>query len=337
MPADESVRFLDTAARAAKPRRSGITHVIDTGTPLATMAAVLDDHGSLVDVWKFGFGTAYVDGAVGAKIELLGGHDVSACPGGTLLEAAWRQGRSDEFFDWAGRVGFGCVEVSRGATGMPAGSKRGLIARARDLGFEVFSEVGSKDPGAAAVPSEWVDEGRADLDCGARWLVAEGRESGTVGLYAADGSVRADLVEALARLGEDAPVVYEAPLRQQQAWLVNHLGANVNLANIAPSEVLGVEALRNGLRSDTLRTSLPSRAPDAIPDPEPLRGRAGRHASPAHSGEAVGSVDLIRAARERSERERETPRPDTTSLHRPAPVPDASEPVHGAGSPRLGR
>lgn len=257
MPADESVRFLDTAARAAKPRRSGITHVIDTGTPLATMAAVLDDHGSLVDVWKFGFGTAYVDGAVGAKIELLGGHDVSACPGGTLLEAAWRQGRSDEFFDWAGRVGFGCVEVSRGATGMPAGSKRGLIARARDLGFEVFSEVGSKDPGAAAVPSEWVDEGRADLDCGARWLVAEGRESGTVGLYSADGSVRTDLVDALETLQSlesESPVVYEAPLRHQQAWFVNRLGANVSLANISPHEVLALEALRQGLRADTLGT-----------------------------------------------------------------------------------
>ena len=269
MPISESPRFLETAARTSKPRRRGITHIIDKGTPLAIIDELLKAHGAFVDVWKFGFGTAYVDGTVGAKVELLQSHEVKACPGGTLLEAAWWQGRSAEFLEWAGRAGFDCVEVSRGATGMPASCKRGLIAAARDLRFEVFAEVGSKDPHEPALPSEWLEEARSDLECGADWLVAEGRESGTVGLYAADGSVRTDLVEAFGCLGADAPVVYEAPLRQQQAWLVNHLGANVNLANIAPAEVLGVEALRLGLRSDTLRASLPAGAPGAARDPEP--------------------------------------------------------------------
>ncbi len=267
MPISESPRFLETADRTSKPRRRGITHVIDKGTPLANMDELLKAHGTFVDVWKFGFGTAYVDGTVGAKIERLEAHGVRACPGGTLLEAAWWQGRSAEFFEWSGRLGFSCVEVSRGATGLPASSKRDLIDAACKHGFEVFAEVGSKDPHEPALPAEWLEEARSDLDCGAAWLVAEGRESGTVGLYAADGSVRADLVEALERLGEDAPVVYEAPLRQQQAWLVNHLGPNVNLANIAPGEVLAVEALRQGLRSDTLRTSLVSGAAGSIPDP----------------------------------------------------------------------
>ncbi len=267
MPISEPPRFLETAARTSKPRRHGITHVIDKGTPQPAMEALLEAHGGLIDVWKFGFGTAYVDDAVGAKVELLRSHEVKACPGGTLLEAAWWQGRSAEFLDWAGRLGFGCVEVSRGATGLPASSKRDLIAAACDGGFEVFAEVGSKDPHEAALPSEWLDEAKSDLDSGAAWLVAEGRESGTVGLYTADGSVRADLVESLQCLGDDVPVVYEAPLRKQQAWLVNHLGANVNLANIAPEGVLALEALRLGLRSDTLQTGLEARAPDAVPDP----------------------------------------------------------------------
>ena len=253
MPISESPRFLETAARTSKPRRRGITHIIDKGTPLAVIAELLEAQGALIDVWKFGFGTAYVDDTVGAKVELLRTHEVKACPGGTLLEAAWRQDSSAEFLEWAGCLGFDCVEVSRGATAMPASSKRGLIATARDRGFEVFAEVGSKNPHESALPSEWLEEARGDLDCGADWLVAEGRESGTVGLYTADGSVRADLVEALGRLGEDAPVVvYEAPLRQQQAWLVNHLGANVNLANISPDGVLALEALRLGLRADTI-------------------------------------------------------------------------------------
>ncbi len=267
MPIPESPRFLETAARASKPRRHGITHVIDKGTPQAAMEALLDAHSPLIDVWKFGFGTAYVDGTVGAKVELLRSRDVKACPGGTLLEAAWWQGRSEEFFDWAGHLGFGCVEVSRGATGLPASSKRDLIAAACNRGFEVFAEVGSKDPHEAALASEWLDEAKSDLDSGAAWLVAEGRESGTVGLYTADGSVRADLVESLQCLGDDVPVVYEAPLRRQQAWLVNHLGANVNLANIAPEGVLALEALRLGLRSDTLRTGLEARSPGSTSDP----------------------------------------------------------------------
>ncbi|MXW96231.1 MAG: phosphohydrolase [Acidimicrobiaceae bacterium] len=256
MPIPESPRFLRTAARTTKPRRLGITHVIDPGTPLAGIEALVEAHGAFVDVWKSGFGTAYVDAAIASKIELLQAHDIKACPGGTLLEAAWLQGRTEAFFDWAGGLGFDCVEVSRGATGLPAAAKRDLIVGARARGFEVFAEVGSKDPRHEAVPHEWAEEARRDIDSGASWLVAEGRESGTVGLYTADGLVRADLVDALEGAGTDAPVVYEAPRREQQAWLVNHLGANVNLANISRDEILAVEALRRGLRSDTLRTRL---------------------------------------------------------------------------------
>ena len=258
MPISESRWFLETAARTAKPRRAGITHVIDKGTPVGGMDERLKAHGAFVDVWKFGFGTAYVDNTIASKIELLRSHEIKACPGGTLLEAAWWQGRSEEFFDWARRLGFACVEVSRGATDMPVASKLDLIARARHHGFEVFAEVGGKDPREPALPDRWLEEARRDTDSGACWLVAEGRESGTVGLYDADGAVRTELVDALERLGTDAPVVYEAPRIHQQAWLVNRLGANVNLANISVDEVLGVEALRRGLRSDTLRTRLPS-------------------------------------------------------------------------------
>ena len=264
MPISEPPRFLETAAfldvpaRTDKPRRTGITHVIDKGTPLSVIEARLRDQGEFVDVWKFGFGTAYVDGTVAAKVEFLRSHQIRACPGGTLLEAAWWQDRSEEFFDWAGRCGFGCVEVSRGATDMPSDAKLQLIARARQRGFEVFAEVGGKDPREPALPEQWLAEARSDIDSGACWLVAEGRESGTVGLYGADGTVRADLIDALEGLGADVPVVYEAPRVQQQAWLVNRLGANVNLANIAADEVLATEALRRGLRSDTLRARLPS-------------------------------------------------------------------------------
>ncbi len=260
MTVPDNPRFLDTEARTTKPRQSGITHVIDSGMTLAGLEALLAAYDSFIDVWKFGFGTAYVDASIAAKIAALKAHDVLACPGGTLLEAAWWQGRCEEFFLWAGALGFDCVEVSRGATDMPAACKLDLIAEARQHGFQVFAEVGSKDPSELAQPDQWLDEARQDLETGADWLVAEGRESGTVGLYTTDGSVRAELVEALEALGDTANVVYEAPRRQQQAWFINHLGANVNLANIATVGVLGLEALRCGLRSDTMRTRLPAAA-----------------------------------------------------------------------------
>lgn len=252
MSVPESPRFLELADRTAKPRRSGVTHVIDKGMPAAGIETLLTSLGAMVDVWKFGFGTAYVDPTVASKIEILGRHRVKACPGGTLLEAAWLQERTEAFFDWAAGLGFDCVEVSRGATGLPFASKRELIVGARLRGFEVFAEVGSKDPRHEALPHEWVDEARRDVDSGASWLVAEGRDSGTAGLYDRDGSTRSELVDALETLADETPVIYEAPRREQQAWLINRLGANVNLANIAPDEVLAVEALRLGLRVDTM-------------------------------------------------------------------------------------
>ncbi len=252
MPTFEPPRFLELAARTAKPRRAGITHVLDKGTPTAEIEALLGAFGAIVDIWKFGFGTAYLDGAIASKLEVLRRHDVKACPGGTLLEAAWLQDRADACFDWAESLEFGCVEVSRGASGLSIPAKQDLIGRARARGFEVFAEVGSKDPHDPAPPDQWIDEARRDIDSGASWLVAEGRESGTVGLYDADGSVRIDLVDTLEMLGGEAPVIYEAPRRSQQAWLVNHVGPDVNLANIALDEVLATEALRLGLRADTM-------------------------------------------------------------------------------------
>ncbi len=284
MPAADPPRFLDLAARAAKPRRAGITHVLDKGTPPTVMEARLDSVGSIVDVWKFGFGTAYVDPDLAAKLKALRRGGVKACPGGTLLEAAWLQNRVDGFLDWAGGAGFDCVEVSRGAAGLPAGAKREIIAAARGRGFEVFAEIGSKDPGDPVRPADWVEEARRDADSGASWLVAEGRESGTVGLYGPDGSVRTDLVEALEALGGETPVIYEAPRRSQQAWLINRFGPNANLANVAPEEVLGTEALRLGLRSDTmtLLTRTPAAPPSALDASEAMAasGSAGASAAP---------------------------------------------------------
>ena len=152
-----------------------------------------------------------MDPEIAAKIQILGDHSIKGCPGGTLLEISWQQRRTSEFFDWAVSMEFPCVEVSNGATGMPVETKRELIGEARQRGFEVLSEVGSKDPETFASPQAWVTELQGDEAAGASWLVAEGRESGTVGLYTPDGEVRCDLVKAIHNASGSANVIYEAP------------------------------------------------------------------------------------------------------------------------------
>jgi phosphosulfolactate synthase len=247
--------FLTLPRRAAKPRRRGITHVLDKGLPVADTRAVLEVCGPYVDVWKLGWGTAYLDPGLPAKLELLADHGVLACTGGTLLEVAWQQGVERRYLDWAADLGFPCVEVSCGAVPMPPESKRALIEAAAER-FIVLAEIGVKDPRAAVVAQEWARAGAADLAAGATWVVTEGRESGTVGLFDPDGAVRVDVVDAVVgAIGVDS-TVFEAPRQAQQAWLIRRFGPDVNLANVPPAEALGLEALRVGLRADTIDTGI---------------------------------------------------------------------------------
>jgi len=252
----ETPTFLGTGYRSRKPRRQGITHALDKGTPVVALEALMPSVSDFVDVWKFGWGLAYADPEIKSKVEVLRRNGVNACPGGTLLEISWQQDRMEEFFAWTAEVGFPCVEVSSGATGIPAEAKRELIRQARSLGFEVLAEVGSKDPADHATAQQWVDEILADTEAGASWVVAEGRESGTVGIYESDGQIRAELVKEIERSVDRSTIIYEAPRRAQQAWLIRHIGSQVNLGNIAVSDLPSVESLRLGLRTDTIDVSL---------------------------------------------------------------------------------
>lgn len=243
--------FLDLPGRAGKPRERGLTHVFDDGLPPEAVRQVLGTAAQWADVWKLGFGTAYLDPALPGKLAVLADHQVLACTGGTLLEVAWTQGRAAGCLDWAHAAGFPLVEVSNGATDMPTSDKRRLIEAAAGR-FTVLSEVGSKDPAAIVSPKDWAKEAAADLEAGARWVIAEARESGTVGLYHEDGSVRDDVVDALLDVIGPDLLIFETPRKAQQAWFIRRLGADVNLANIPPVGIMGLEALRVGLRADTI-------------------------------------------------------------------------------------
>jgi phosphosulfolactate synthase len=230
----------------------GITHVLDKGLPACELPGVLETCGAYVDVWKFGWGTAYLDPGVESKLAALAERGILACVGGTLLEVAWVQRRVEEFLEWAAGVGFPCVEVSRGAAPMRPDEKYDLI-RLATRRFTVLSEVGAKSAADRMPCVDWAGEVIGDLAAGARWVLTEGRESGTVGIYDAAGTVREDVIAAVLGAGGVDRVVFEAPRKDQQAWFIEHCGPNVNLANIPIVDVLGLETLRLGLRADTMR------------------------------------------------------------------------------------
>jgi len=243
--------FLSLPGRAAKPRRLGFTHVLDKGLSPAALESLVETAGPSIDFLKLGWGTGYVAGGLAAKVAVCARAGIRLTAGGTLFEAAYRQGRVAAYARWLQSWGITDVEVSNGVVPIPPAEKQALI-RSLSADFTVVSEVGSKRPHDEVVISRWVAEFLGDLDAGASLVIAEGRESGTVGLYGPGGQVRHRLVDAiLAEVPADL-VIFEAPRRDQQVWFIRRVGADVNLGNIAPDEVIALETLRLGLRADTI-------------------------------------------------------------------------------------
>ena len=246
--------FLALPDRPSKPRVLGVTHVLDDGVGVATAESVLRSASAHIDIWKFGWGTAYLDTGLPDKVALLKAAHVTSCLGGTLMEIAWAQGRAAECLDWAQGAGIDAVEVSRGLMAMSLEDKHELIRQAGQR-FVVLSEVGSKDPSTDIPPDQWAEEVSRDSETGARWVVIEGRESGTVGLYRGDATVREDVVASVVRAAGVEKVVFEAPRKEQQAWFIRRFGPNVNLGNVPLDAALSLETLRRGLRADTWESS----------------------------------------------------------------------------------
>jgi phosphosulfolactate synthase len=246
--------------RTEKPRRTGITAVIDKGLGLYGTDDLIQTAAVLVDHVKLGFGTsAAMDaGFLRRKVRRLVDAGIVVYPGGTLLEAAWATGRMAAFIDRAHALGFTGLEVSDGTVDLPAAARREAIDRGLDLGLQVVTEVGKKDPARQMSAAEMVDRLHADLDLGASFVTIEARESGRgTGIFDMSGNVVADLLDGLVgSIRDPRRVLWEAPLHGQQAHLIRLFGANVNLANISPLEILALEALRRGLRFETLRAAL---------------------------------------------------------------------------------
>jgi len=234
-----------------KPRARGLTHVIDRGLSVAEVDNLMEVAGHCVDVVKLGWGTALVSANLKPKLERYAAREVPVVLGGTLTELAIRQGRVEDLVAWLRELGLRHVEVSDGTIALDPALKRELIERlARE--FTVLAEVGSKDVDFIMAPYVWVEQIQRDLEAGAWKVIAEARESGTAGIYRATGEVRTGLIDEIAHAVDPDRLIFEAPRREQQVWLLKRFGTECNLGNIAPHDVLSLETLRLGLRSDTV-------------------------------------------------------------------------------------
>jgi phosphosulfolactate synthase len=243
--------FLDLPERSVKPRVRGLTHVIDRGMSIAEVDGLLEVAGASVDVVKLGWGTGLVTANLRPKLDRYAAHGIPVMLGGTLTELAIRQDRVEGLVAWLHELGLHHVEVSDGTIALEPAVKHELIGRlARE--FTVFSEVGSKDAAFIMAPYVWVEQIAGDLQAGASMVIAEARESGTAGIYRADGEVRTGLIDEIAHAVDVDRLIFEAPKKEQQVWLLHRFGRECNLGNIAPRDVLSLETLRLGLRSETV-------------------------------------------------------------------------------------
>jgi phosphosulfolactate synthase len=251
--------------RPVKPRNSGITMMMDKG--LSTQEAVnfLENNAPYTDLIKLGFGTSVISSNIEKKIALYHDADIRVYFGGTLFEAFIIRDMFDDYLKLIQKFKLNTVEVSDGSMYMHHSQKLEYIHRLAEH-FTVLSEVGSKQKGVEIPDEVWVEMMKTEQDAGAWKVIAEARESGTTGIYHADGSANVDLISLInARLDASA-ILWEAPTSKQQAWFIKLLGPNVNLGNIAHNDVIPLECLRLGLRGDTFFDFLPTGLTDLKPD-----------------------------------------------------------------------
>lgn len=244
--------------RTEPPRDVGLTMIIDVGLGLAETADLIETAGVYIDHWKLSFGTSvfFPRDVLRRKLDLIADHGLLACPGGTLFEAALLQQKCRTYMHRARDLGFHAVEISSGTIRLPPFRVQRAIECALESDLIPIVEVGRKDPEEQLTADQLAAEALQSLEWGAKWVVIEGRESGEgVGVYGKAGEVHHQDIETIAyKLAERVDrLIWEAPRKEQQTALIRRFGNNVNLGNIEPHRVLALEALRAGLRFETLR------------------------------------------------------------------------------------
>jgi len=236
--------------RIQKPRANGITMIMDKGLSIEEAKNFLSIAHPHIDILKLGFGTAYVTPNLDEKIKIYQSYDIPVYFGGTLFEAFLIRNQFNDYIEVCKRYNINYMEVSDGSITIPHAEKCGYIEKLTKYGT-VLSEVGSKDAEHIIPPYKWIELMRAELGAGASYVIAEAREAGNVGIYRGSGEVREGLVQEILTQIPGEKIIWEAPQKAQQLDFLYLLGCNANLGNIAPSEVISLEAMRVGLRGDS--------------------------------------------------------------------------------------
>ena len=230
--------------------------MMDKGLSIRETESFIESAGNFTDLVKLAFGTGIFARNIETKIKLYRESGIRVHFGGTLFEAFVVRGCFEEFRRFIDKHAMDTVEVSDGSMTLPHGKKLEYI-RILSQQATVLSEVGSKMQGVVIMPDVWVNCMRSEREAGAWKVIAEARESGTIGIYHADGSADKELVAMLDReIGHDN-ILWEAPNKNQQVWFVKQFGPNANLGNVATGEVVSLESIRLGLRGDTFFEFLP--------------------------------------------------------------------------------
>jgi phosphosulfolactate synthase len=236
--------------RTKQPRQHGLTMVMDKGLSLRDAESFISVGAPHTDIVKLGFGTSFVTPNLRAKIELYQQNNIPVYFGGTLFEAFLIRNQFDDYIAMCKDYNINVIEVSDGSIEIPHTEKCGYIEKISKFA-KVFSEVGSKDAAHIIPPYKWIELMSAELSAGASYVIAEAREAGNVGIYRGTGEVREGLVQEILTKIPAEKILWEAPQKAQQLYFLELIGCNVNLGNIAPSEIIPLEAMRIGLRGDT--------------------------------------------------------------------------------------
>jgi phosphosulfolactate synthase len=242
--------------RPAKPRDYGLTMVMDKGLSIREAEDFMSVGKKYTDYVKLGFGTSLITPGFRRKIKIYKEAGVIPYFGGTLFEAFIIRNMFKEFVKLLDKHEIELVEVSDGSYDIEHARKLEYIKILAKRGT-VISEVGSKKKEVVYTPDQWVAMMKTELEAGSKKVIAEARESGTTGIYNEDGSINNSIINAISEHVKLENVIWEAPMKSQQAWFIKHFGANVNLGNIAPTEIIPLESLRLGLRGDTFFQFLP--------------------------------------------------------------------------------
>lgn len=242
--------------RPAKPRGEGLTMMMDKGLSVSETEAFVESSAEFTDFVKFGFGTSIITTKLKEKINIYRKANIRPYFGGTLFEAFIVRNMFDQYRKYIADFGIDLVEISDGSMHIPHDQKLEYI-RKLSSDITVLSEIGSKQKGVIIPNDQWVQMMKTEIEAGSFKVIAEARESGTVGIYNSDGTANENLIKTIAEQIKPSDVIWEAPEGKQQVWFVKLYGANVNLGNIAPNTVVALECLRIGLRGDTFFDYLP--------------------------------------------------------------------------------